>query len=1495
MRPRWCMYCTTMGHYLGDMKFRRRCGVTVVTPGGQRGYSSNRPLTAMSDSRTGQAHLREDSMTTYTSRPNLYRSLIVVRVLITTLALAAAPTAALAVTTCTTDVDCSGGLVCTAGQCEIPAGDPDNDGLFDQQDPCPLQPRNLCFGPVATDAVSGNELRLNANAVSGSCQGTRVDCNGDTWLADFAYSQAANGAECNLSNGCPISGITEIFGCSDLATEDLFQCEHWDPAAIPPLSYDFAVANGRYLVNLFFAATFKSALDGPETVGSRVFDILAEGSVVYGSFDQVAATGGTTAGVAVVRSALVEVLDGNGLQIEFARIIENPAVKAIEVLAGPLACLSNSDCSDGNSCTTDTCVSGFCQNDSVSMNGLSCDDGLFCTATDTCQAGVCSGSGDPCSGGAQCANSCDEADDSCILPAGSACERDGDLCSVDQCDGAGACVFATVNACDDSNSCTTDICAASSCVNLPVADGISCDDGLFCTAADSCQSGTCVGTGDPCSAGSQCSDNCNENSDNCLSQVGSACDLDANLCTVEQCDGLGSCASVGTVVCQAPGQCEGGELCNPATGTCEALADPAAGTLCDDNAACTVSDICNGTGGCSGTDSCTGGLMCNLGNGLCEIPPGDPDKDGLFDQADPCPLDARNLCFGPAATDVISGNDIRINANAVLGAACQGTRVDCNGDTWLADFGWNQQSNGAECNLAGGCPISGITAIFGCSDTATEDIFQCEHWDSSLAPNLSYDFAVADGNYLVNLFFASTFESGTNGPENVGDRVFDILIEGTAAYTNFDQVMAAGGTGTAVVRSSVVSVSDGNGLQLEFLRVVGNPAIKAIEILFEGQPCADASACDDGIPCSADTCPDGFCRNDTSAMNGVVCDDGLFCTQSDFCQDGSCIGAGDPCASGAQCADSCNELSDTCIVQAGTACDLDGDLCTTDQCDGLGQCVFSSEILCQAASPCSGGETCNPATGTCQQQPDPAAGSACELDGDLCTVDQCDGAGTCLLATTVSCRAADQCDGGSVCNSSTGFCDDLVDATAGTLCDADTNACTIDACDGLGVCANVSAVSCPAATDCSGGGICDSATGQCQTQPDPAAGTSCTSDGNPCTDNQCDGAGSCVASDNISPCDDGQFCNGLDFCSAGQCSLHSGDPCTSGQSCDETGDICLATSCVSLTLADPLQCFTSRDCSVAVSMNAGTQLVSSLFAKLTSPLTLNCADTCTAGVAASNASCAADPTTCDTVLADIDIPVTAFADGEVATLSVQCTQPGTSQICLSSPSAGLVDGTPATVCGESCASFECSSCLSGDCNQSGQIDAGDPICSVLCLIGQAPPGADCSCAADCNCLGGTEAGDPICSVLRLIDAFTPDTCIAGPAAITTARADASLAEAALLLRGPLPRRSGRGQRAQLRLTGSRAHTVAAIHATFTSDANIGRVRLVRRLRKSGFSLALNRSGLGHAAVVITPPLASASVKAVGRGRLLRLRLTDDATTVSLSSSSLGSTHGLPLP
>jgi hypothetical protein len=142
------------------------------------------------------------------------------------------------------------------------------------------------------------------------------------------------------------------------------------------------------------------------------------------------------------------------------------------------------------------------------------------------------------------------------------------------------------------------------------------------------------------------------------------------------------------------------------------------------------------------------------------------------------------------------------------------------------------------------------------------------------------------------------------------------------------------------------------------------------------------------------------------------------------------------------------------FASSTTECDTDGSECTIENCDGAGSCQFVSNVICDAPDPpCEGGEQCDPGTGACLPQSDAPAATECDLDNDQCTVDECNGAGLCVFVEDVVCQDADPpCEGGELCDSITGDCVAEPDASAGTACDADSDVCTDDECDGNGQC-----------------------------------------------------------------------------------------------------------------------------------------------------------------------------------------------------------------------------------------------------------------------------------------------------------------------------------------------------------------------------------------------------------------------------------------------------------
>jgi len=155
--------------------------------------------------------------------------------------------------------------------------------------------------------------------------------------------------------------------------------------------------------------------------------------------------------------------------------------------AGTCGVAAGTPCSDdGNACTDDECDgSGSCAHP---PNTESCDDDVYCNGDDTCSGGSCSEhAGDPCAGGGECADVCDETAESCDAPSGSPCTDDGNPCTDDRCDAGGSCKHTNNTApCADGDPCNGDeVCGGGSCGSDTPRD---CDDGDACTA-DTCTTG----------------------------------------------------------------------------------------------------------------------------------------------------------------------------------------------------------------------------------------------------------------------------------------------------------------------------------------------------------------------------------------------------------------------------------------------------------------------------------------------------------------------------------------------------------------------------------------------------------------------------------------------------------------------------------------------------------------------------------------------------------------------------------------------------------------------------------------------------------------------------------------------------------------------------------------------------------------------------------------------------------------------------------------------
>lgn len=157
--------------------------------------------------------------------------------------------------------------------------------------------------------------------------------------------------------------------------------------------------------------------------------------------------------------------------------------------------------------STSGVLHGLCETPgSVTMIGTG--DGLTFTAISACGTANAGISGSKCNNGMldsveDCEDGNTTAGDCCsptcqFESAGSACAADTNLCTLDECDGAGACLHPANPAADgqpctpDSNQCTDDVCNASGQCTHP-NNSSPCTDGNPCTDPDLCTSGSCVG------------------------------------------------------------------------------------------------------------------------------------------------------------------------------------------------------------------------------------------------------------------------------------------------------------------------------------------------------------------------------------------------------------------------------------------------------------------------------------------------------------------------------------------------------------------------------------------------------------------------------------------------------------------------------------------------------------------------------------------------------------------------------------------------------------------------------------------------------------------------------------------------------------------------------------------------------------------------------------------------------------------------------------------
>ena len=543
------------------------------------------------------------------------------------------------------------------------------------------------------------------------------------------------------------------------------------------------------------------------------------------------------------------------------------------------------------------------------------DDGVYCNGDEVCVDGVCTSVNPPCP---------------------------GELC------------------CEDTGTCATECCADA-----------ECDDGVFCNGAEVCAAGVC-GPGDPVCSGELCCEDTDTCATECCSDLD--CDPDGLFCNGGESCVVGICTSVG-----AP--CAG-QLCCEATDTCatECCAD----AECDDGVYCNGAEVC-AAGVCgSGAPACLDQLCCEDRDTCATECCSDSDcgDDGLYCNGGescvggfctsvgaPCPGQACCEETDTCATECCSNADCPDD-----GVYCNGVETCVNGTCGRTPIICPQVECGDTCNEAQGSCNSPVGTP--CSDDGnqcTDDV--CDGSGACTPVNSPDGTPCNDGLHCNIGETCATGACGGGGPRDCGDGIGctdDSCNEGTDSCDNLTN-----------------DAHCDNGLWCD------GPEI--CDPVLDCQ--AGTSPCDDGIDCTNDPCNEDVDTCEPKFPHHEFCDDGDLCNGSESCDIlvGCQAGVDLACDDGDPCTDDSCDPIDGCVhspAAPGTPCGDPGDsLCDhPDSCDGNGGCLSNFEVsgtACPNGLYCDGDEFCDDA-GSCLPGTSP-----CD-DGIDCTGDLCDeGTDTC--------------------------------------------------------------------------------------------------------------------------------------------------------------------------------------------------------------------------------------------------------------------------------------------------------------------------------------------------------------------------------------------------------------------------------------------------------------------------------------------------------------------
>ena len=299
-------------------------------------------------------------------------------------------------------------------------------------------------------------------------------------------------------------------------------------------------------------------------------------------------------------------------------------------------------------------------------------------------------------------------------------------------------------------------------------------------------------------------------------------------------------------------------------------------------------------------------------------------------------------------------------------------------------------------------------------------------------------------------------------------------------------------------------------------------------------------------------------------------------------------------------------------ASASGACG-DGILDSNEECDpGGGLFCNGNPALgaCTTGAQCMGGVNCYSAFSCCKFNCQFVGQGADCFDGNQCTDgDHCDNVGRCVgqfKADGTSCddglfcnggdncqigecvgHAGDPCTAATDCQTTCNETSNACESTPFVPCGDDGNTCTDDVCDGLGTCTHPpllpGTICRPLATACDLPELCAGGGAPCPADLHLPDNTAC---GDLCTANGSCQAGQCV---NGTPlvCDDNDVCNGLETCDS-LIGCQDGTPldCSDGIAC--TDDACdPSAGCSNPSFADGTPCDDGNLCTIIDRCYAG--------------------------------------------------------------------------------------------------------------------------------------------------------------------------------------------------------------------------------------------------------------------------------------------------------------------